>query len=101
LLNNTIVVIEGISEKFNVGFTKTEVSKDNIFDEEVLYISNEGISLNEKYINALNRINYEISFDFDINSNNCNEVNNFLFEFVKNNECGIYEVKKSQLNNTK
>lgn len=101
LLNNTIVVIEGISEKFNVGFTKTEVSKDNIFDEEVLYFSNEGISLNEKYINALNRINYEISFDFDINSNNCNEVNNFLFEFVKNNECGIYEVKKSQLNNTK
>jgi hypothetical protein len=99
-LNNTIVVIEGITEKINVGF-KNELNKDTLFDEELSYFYSESMSFNEKYINALNRINYEISFDFDINSNNCKEVNDYLFEFIKNNDCGIYEVKKSELNKIK
>jgi ATP-dependent Clp protease ATP-binding subunit ClpA len=97
-LANTIVVVEGIKEKINVGFTKSEESKDNLFDEEIIYNGNKNVSLNNKYINALSRINYEISFDFDINSDNYKDVNNYLYEFVKNNDCGIYEVKKNELN---
>jgi ATP-dependent Clp protease ATP-binding subunit ClpA len=97
-LSNTIIVVEGIKEKINVGFDKKEESKDNLFDEEINYFEYEAVSLNNKYINALSRINYEISFDFDINSDNCKAVNNYLFEFIKNNECGIYEVKKNELN---
>lgn len=97
-LSNTIIIVEGIKEKVNVGFNKTEEVKNNLFDEEIIYYEDEAITLNDKYINALSRINYEISFDFDINSDNCKYVNDYLFEFIKNNDCGVYEVKKNELN---
>ena len=42
-------------------------------------------------------MNYEISFDFDINKENKKEVNEYLYRFIKNNKNGKYEIKKEDL----
>lgn len=96
-LYTTIIIIEGVLDKNNLGFTKNVSSKNEIFDDEIIYEHNVSENLNTKYINALSRINYEVSFDFDINHDNCNEVNEYLFDFVTNNVCGVYEVKKDKI----
>ena len=76
-LANSIMIIEGIKDKKSVGFNSS-INSDNIFDENITYndLSNK---LNEKYQNALKRLAYEVSFDFDINQNNKRNVNDYLY----------------------
>ena len=50
--------------------------------------------MNELYEKALSRMNYEISFDFNINKENKKEVNDYLYRFVRNNKNGKYKIKK-------
>lgn len=99
-LSQTIIIIEGIKDKHNIGFSKTNHNDDNIIFDDVIYdLDNCNINLNHKYINALKKLDYEISFDFDINESNKNKVNNYLYNFINNNEKGKYSVSLDLINN--
>ena len=96
-LNNTIVIIEGLEKNNTIGFNKNVKEEECYFDE---YIKNDFIqndNLNNTYEKALSRMNYEISFDFDITKTNKKEVNTFLYNFIKNNKNGKYLIKKEDL----
>ena len=96
-LNNTIVIIEGLETNNTIGFNKNVKEEECYFDE---YIKNDFIqndNLNNTYEKALSRMNYEISFDFDITKTNKKEVNTFLYNFIKNNKNGKYLIKKEDL----
>lgn len=95
-MQSTIVIVEGIKNKAAVGFNSS-VNKHYGFNEIIVYNNALGKSLNNKYEEALHRINYEISFDFDINYDNCKEVNEYLYSFIANNSTGKYLIKKSQI----
>lgn len=95
-LNYTILVIEGIKEKKNVGFSNSMVLKDNIFDEYIIS-TNKTNTLNEKYQNALKKLSYEISFDFDISINDKNKVNEYIYNLVNTKEKGSYIIKKEEI----
>ena len=95
-LKNIIVIVEGMKEYLGIGFNKA-TKKSLSFDE---YIKNDNIindNYNQKYLNVLTRMDYEISFDFDINKNNKKEVNDYLFKFVKNNKKGKYLIKQEDI----
>lgn len=94
-LANSIMIIEGIKDKKSVGFNSS-INSDNIFDENITYndLSNK---LNEKYQNALKRLAYEVSFDFDINQNNKRNVNDYLYNLVNNNDKGKYFIKHEEI----
>lgn len=94
-LANTIMVIEGIKDKKSVGFSNI-ISKDNIFDE-CLYFNTTKNRLNEKYQNALKKLSYEISFDFDISVQDKKSVNEYLFNLVNNKEKGKYLISKEDI----
>ncbi|MDE6241313.1 MAG: AAA family ATPase [Anaeroplasmataceae bacterium] len=96
-LNNVIVIVEGISEKKSMGFNEKVIEEDSIFDE---YITNDHLvlsNLNAVYEKALSRLNYEISFDFDIDSSNKKKVNRYLYEFTKKNKKGTYQIHKEDI----
>lgn len=96
-MNNVIVIVEGISEKKSMGFNEKVIEEDVIFDES---ITNEHLSLsnlNAVYEKALSRLNYEISFDFDIDSSNKKKVNRYLYEFTKKNKKGTYQIHKEDI----
>ena len=95
-LNNIIIIIEGIELNSYIGFNK-DVKDDNIFDEYIKSDINLERSFNELYEKALSRMNYEISFDFNINKENKKEVNNYLYKFVRTNKHGKYKIKKEDL----
>ncbi|MBO5711289.1 MAG: ATP-dependent Clp protease ATP-binding subunit [Acholeplasmatales bacterium] len=95
-LQSTIVIVEGIKDKSPVGFN-SEVNKNQNFNEIIIYSNDYKESLNNKYVEALHKINYEISFDFDINYDNCKEVNEYLYSFISNNSTGKYLIKKNQI----
>ncbi len=95
-LNNIIVVIEGIENNNYIGFNK-DIKEDNCFDEYIRNDINLERSFNELYEKALSRMNYEISFDFNINKENKKEVNDYLYRFVRNNKNGKYKIKKEDL----
>ena len=95
-LNYTILIIEGIKEKKNVGFSNSMVLKDNIFDEYIIS-TNKTNTLNEKYQNALKKLSYEISFDFDISINDKNKVNEYIYNLVNTKEKGSYIIKKEEI----
>lgn len=95
-LNNIIVVIEGIENNNYIGFNKN-IKEDNCFDEYIRNDINLERSFNELYEKALSRMNYEISFDFNINKENKKEVNDYLYRFVRNNKNGKYKIKKEDL----
>lgn len=95
-LNYTILIIEGIKEKKNVGFSNSMVLKDNIFDEYIIS-TNKTNTLNEKYQNALKKLSYEISFDFDISINDKNKVNEYIYNLVNTKEKGSYVIKKEEI----
>ena len=95
-LNYTILIIEGIKEKKNVGFSNSIVLKDNIFDEYIIS-TNKTNTLNEKYQNALKKLSYEISFDFDISINDKNKVNEYIYNLVNTKEKGSYIIKKEEI----
>lgn len=95
-MQSTIVIVEGIKNKAAVGFNSS-VNKHYGFNEIIVYNNALGESLNNKYEEALQRINYEISFDFDINNDNYKEVNEYLYNFVSNNSTGKYLIRKNQI----
>lgn len=96
-LKNTIIIVEGINNKNSLGFNDKIINNDNIFDEVIENKNNLDLNLNQIYQKALSRLNYEISFDFDINSNNKRKVNSYLYEFTKNNIGGKYEIHKEDI----
>jgi ATP-dependent Clp protease ATP-binding subunit ClpA len=95
-LQQTIVIVEGIKDRSPVGFN-SQANNNKDFNEIIRYNSFHNENLNNKYEEALHRINYEISFDFDINYDNCKEVNEYLYSFIANNSTGKYLIKKSQI----
>lgn len=95
-LKNTIIVVEGIKENNNIGFNKIK-KRNAIFDE---YIKSDDLftdTYNQKYLNILTRMDYEISFDFDINKSNKKEVNEYLFRFINTNKKGKYLIRQEDL----
>ena len=95
-LNNTIVIIEGLESNNTIGFSK-DIKEEYEFDEFIKNDLNQVDNLNVAYEKALSRMNYEISFDFDINKENKREVNEYLYRFIKTNKNGKYEIKKEDL----
>lgn len=96
-LNNVIVVVEGIEEKQSIGFHNTVVQENNLFDEVICNDISERSNYNLQYTQALSRLHYEISFDFDIDSSNKKKVNHYLYEFTKKHKNGKYEIKKEDI----
>ena len=95
-LNNTVVIVEGLETNNVIGFTK-EQKDDYEFDEFIKNDLNQTDNMNKAYEKALNRMNYEISFDFDINKENKKEVNEYLYRFIQNHKYGKYEIRKEDL----
>ena len=93
-LDNVVVIIEGMEYKKNIGFEKQKnEANDDIFDEFIENNLEESNNLNEYYRKALLKLNYEISFDFDIDNSNRKLLNKYLYRFTKENPYG-----KSSLN---
>lgn len=97
-LSQTIIVVDGIESKNNIGFSKIDDEGDKLFDEVFTSEQKVNMTLNNKYMKALQKLDYEISFDFDINDTNKTLVNNYLYELVNNNESGSYKVSIDSLN---
>ncbi|MDE7106653.1 MAG: AAA family ATPase [Anaeroplasmataceae bacterium] len=96
-LQNVIVILEGMTEKKNIGFKEKTILEETDFDETITNENHFVSTLNEVYEKALSRLNYEISFDFDIDSSNKKKVNEFLFEFTKKNKKGTYHIHKEDI----
>lgn len=97
-LENVVVIVEGMEEKNSIGFEQKKFLEDkDLFDEIITSDKNLLISLNEQYHKALSRMNYEISFDFDICPQNKRTINNYLYEFTKKNHQGKYTIKKEDI----
>ncbi|MBQ3252919.1 MAG: ATP-dependent Clp protease ATP-binding subunit [Acholeplasmatales bacterium] len=95
-LNNTIIIIEGVNKKKEIGFSNIASKSELLFDEEIIGNIKE-VTLNQKYKDALNKLSYEVSFDFDININNKRKVDNYLFTFLKGKEKGKYDIKINEV----
>lgn len=96
-LNNVIVIVEGIEEKNFIGFTEKRIAQDDFYDETICNEESQALTLNQQYVTALSRMNYEVSFDFDIDYTNKKKVNNYLYEFTKKNKNGTYEIHKEDI----
>lgn len=96
-LNHVIVIVEGIEEKKNIGFNDKISSEESIFDEEISNLNEVHSNLNALYEKALSRLNYEISFDFDIHLGNKKKVNRYLYEFMKQHKKGTYQIHKEDI----
>ena len=96
-LKHVIVIVEGIQDKKLIGFSEKLLEEDALFDEVISSEKNTTANLNYIYEKALSRLNYEISFDFDINSSNKRKVNKYLYEFTKANDKGKYEIHKEDI----
>ena len=96
-LKHVIVIVEGIQEKKLIGFSEKLLEEDALFDEVISSEKNTTANLNYICEKALSRLNYEISFDFDINSSNKRKVNKYLYEFTKANDKGKYEIHKEDI----
>lgn len=96
-LKHVIVIVEGIQDKKLIGFSEKLLEEDALFDEVISSEKNTTTNLNYIYEKALSRLNYEISFDFDINSSNKRKVNKYLYEFTKANDKGKYEIHKEDI----
>ncbi len=94
-LSNTIFIIEGIKNKQAVGFNNL-VSKDTGFDEYITYTGT-AVNLNHKYQDALRKLSYEVSFDFDINGENKRTVNSYLYNLLHDKKEGKYTIKKEEI----
>lgn len=96
-LENVIIILEGMEEKEAIGFQKNASHPSDVFDET---IREEGLisdRFNEKFQKALSRMHYEISFDFNIDSNNKKKVEEYLYQFTRKNKNGKYEIKEEDL----
>lgn len=96
-LKNTIVIVEGVNTRVSLGFNDKMIKEESIFDDVIINNNHFALNLNQMYQKALSRLNYEISFDFDINSNNKRKVNSYLYEFTKHNSIGKYEIHKEDI----
>ncbi len=96
-LNHVIVIVEGLQDKKFIGFQDKIIEEDSFFDEEISNYMNTSSNLNYLYEKALSRLNYEISFDFDITSDNKKRVNQYLYEFTKQNHKGKYQIHKEDI----
>lgn len=100
-LENTIIIIEGIENKRSIGFSNSLNNyKNNLFDLDLKGIDTKA-SLNLKYQNALRRLKYEVSFDFDINLDNKNMVDSYLYELLNDKESGTFNIKKEEIESVK
>ena len=96
-LENVIIILEGMEEKEVIGFQKNASHPSDVFDET---IREEGLisdRFNEKFQKALSRMHYEISFVFNIDSNNKKKVEEYLYQFTRKNKNGKYEIKEEDL----
>lgn len=96
-MKHVIVIVEGIQDKKLIGFNEKLLEEDSLFDEVISNEKEMTSNLNCLYEKALSRLNYEISFDFDINSSNKRRVNKYLYEFTKRNDKGKYEIHKEDI----
>ncbi|MDE7161371.1 MAG: AAA family ATPase, partial [Anaeroplasmataceae bacterium] len=97
-LKNVIVIIEGMEEqKKSIGFHEKTIQEENLFDEVIQSDVHNVSNLNSLYEKALSRLNYEVSFDFDITSSNKKKVNRYLYEFTKKNQKGVYQIHKEDI----
>lgn len=94
-LKNTIIIIEGLSNKNPIGFS-TSIKEDNLFDEYILSDKTPS-NLNEQYQNALKKLSYEVSFDFDINYENKKKVNAYLYKLLGDKKSGSFKIKKEEI----
>ncbi|MBD5390780.1 AAA domain-containing protein, partial [bacterium] len=96
--DHVIVIVEGMEEKKSIGFNEhISTAEDTIFDEEISNQTSVNNTLNHLYEKALSRLNYEISFDFDINLSNKKKVNGYLYEFMKKHQKGKYQIHKEDI----
>lgn len=97
-LENVIIIIEGIKSRRSIGYNEFLDSSDDALFDEVIKNKKDLISnLNDYYIGALSRMNYEISFDFNIDSNNKKHVNSYLYSFTKSHPYGKYIIKHEDI----
>lgn len=94
-LDSTLVIVEGLEEKRSLGFSNNTCD-DNIFDDNIEYWENDSI-LNNKYKESLRRMNYEVSFDFDISNENKKYINEYLYNYFKNKQSGEYSISKDEI----
>ncbi len=94
-LDSSLVIVEGIEEKRSLGFSNNSYD-DNIFDENIEYFKND-LVLTNKYKESLRKMNYEVSFDFDISNENKKYINEYLYNYFKNKESGEYSISKDEI----
>lgn len=94
-LANTIFIIEGMKDRQSVGFN-SNITKNELFDEYITY-NKPMMSLNRKYENALRKLAYEVSFEFDINGENKKNVNTYLYRLLHDKTEGTYVIKKEEI----
>ncbi|HIT44410.1 TPA: hypothetical protein IAA91_06190 [Candidatus Avacholeplasma faecigallinarum] len=67
-----------------------------MFDEYILSDKTPS-NLNEQYQNALKKLSYEVSFDFDINYENKKKVNAYLYKLLGDKKSGSFKIKKEEI----
>lgn len=97
ILDNVIIVVEGMEERNYIGFNQGNHDVSGIFDEVIVYDNLINSSLNDQYQKALSRMNYEVSFEFNIDNTNKKKVNDYLYKLTKNKPYGSYNVKKEDV----
>jgi len=95
--SSSIVIVDGIENKNEIGFIGNKISNSELFDEvieNVSYIK----TFNDKYEKSLKNLAYEVSFDFDINYENKKNVDDYLYKILKNEKPGKFVVHKNEIN---
>lgn len=95
-LGCSVVIVEGIEEKNGIGFIGGKIKESGLFDE---VINNDSCisNLNDKYEKSLRALSYEVSFDFDINYDNRKNVNDYLYNLLKDEKPGKYVVHENEV----
>ncbi len=88
---NTIFVFWDNRIQKNLGFSKTSKDNDDEFYDEVIdNQENKTINLENLYKKSLEKYAIEASFEFEINSDNKKDVDNYLYKFIKTSKSGKY-----------
>lgn len=89
---NTILIYKDIASGHKIGFN-SRVVDDFSFDESISYYKKKA-NLNIKYLDILKRYNVEASILFDIDDTNKMEVNDTIYNIVKNKTKGKITIFK-------
>ncbi len=81
---NVIIITQLIKEKNNnIGFFEKHDGETRVFDEIITYSNIDLESYNHKYIDILKKHDVELSVDFDISDINKKQVDNVIYQMVK------------------